>query len=164
MQDIELYARFTLRRPGRPKGLYWQLRWFAGSVLRKLESLGILRSVPWPVSLKHSSTNANAKPVLIWALGAERHELRRACLSLTVLLRERPNIAPVLITDVADFAFFSRLDWLVEYVPQIRGVGESYEQRKIGHLARLYRDACALPISLGLESREDAQRMFFRHT
>jgi hypothetical protein len=64
-----------------------------------------------------------------------------------------PGFAPVLVTDVADFAFFSRLGWLVEYVPPLSAPAGEYAGRKQRHLAWLYRDALALPASVGLMER-----------
>jgi hypothetical protein len=66
----------------------------------------------------------------------------------------------VLVTDVADFAFFSRLGWLVEYLPKLSGEGQAYELRKARFIAKLYRDAPALPVNevLGNHSWEDIHR------
>src|SRR5690606_31805453 len=44
-----------------------------------------------------------------------------------------------------------RLGWLVEFVPEISGVGESYARRKKRFLARLYRGVAVLPLTAGLE-------------
>ncbi len=165
-KDDELMNRYNLRWPPLPPGWYWQLRWLASSVLRGLESLGILRPDPWPVSLKHTGTNARAKPVLIWAVGTGRDTLREACTGLSKQWDSLPGLAPVLITDVADFAFFSRLGWLVEYVPRLTGEGERYDERKVRFLARLYRGAAVLPVSIGLESDwrvEDVRRYLMRN-
>ena len=130
--DEELATRYAMRQPRRPPGLYCQLRWLAGRVLRLLESLGILPSDPWPVSLEHAGTSKNARPLFIWAVGVGQGTLRKACYVFSGLLASLPGFAPVLVTDVADFAFYSRLGWLVEYVPHIEGVDESFRQRKAG--------------------------------
>jgi hypothetical protein len=61
-----------------------------------------------------------------------------------------PGFVPVLVTNVADFAFFSRLGWLVEYVPALSAPAGGYAERKQRHLAWRYRDAPALPVSAGL--------------
>jgi hypothetical protein len=60
----------------------------------------------------------------------------------------------VLITNHADFAFYSRLGWLVEYLPNLRGVGEAYDDRKAHYLAWRYQDASVLPLSAGLLTDE----------
>lgn len=150
--DEELVARYTMQRPQRPPGFYWQLRWLAGRVLRWLASQGILQSDPWPASLKHAGTSSKAKPLLIWAVGADPDTLREACRGISGLLDAIPGFAPVLVTDVADFSYFSRLGWLVEYLPRLTGQGEPYEERKLKHLARLYRGAPVLPVIAGLET------------
>lgn len=150
--DEELEGRYAMQQPRRPRGWYWQLRWLAGRMLRALESFGILRSHPWPARLKHAGKGRKAKPLLVWAVGVERDKLREACHGLTGLLETMPGFAPVLVTDVADFAHFSRLGWLVEYLPAMEGVGESFGHRKERFLARLYRGAPVVPVSLGLAS------------
>lgn len=149
--DDEL-ARYELLRPSKPPGLYWQVRWLAGRILRWLESRNLKQPDRWPVGLKHHGS-ARAKPLLIWAVGADRDTLRTACNRLTELLTGMRGFVPVLVTDVADFAFFSRLGWLVEYLPTLAGAGQPYETRKAQFVARLYRGAPALPVSAVLESR-----------
>lgn len=155
--DDALQDRYAMHRPARPKGLYWQLRWLAGQVLRRLQSVGLLSANPWPVRLAHSGTSRNDRPVLIWAIGIDRDRLREATVRLSRLLDEFPGLAPVLVTDTADFAFFSRLGWLVEYVPDIDGEGEYFRSRKLQYLARLYRGAPALPVHSGLAEIADQE-------
>ena len=154
--DDQLVKRYELRRPPMPPGLYWRLRWLAGWILRWLKSARVWRPEPWPVSLRHAE-KAKAKPLLIWAVGADRDALRAACEGFAKLKRCR-GFAPVLVTDVADFALFSRLGWLVEYLPWLDGKGETYGQRKMRFLARLYHRVPALPLRAGLEinSRADS--------
>lgn len=164
--DDALHERFELKRPPMPPGLYWRLRWLAGSILRWLEEKGLWRRDRWPASLKNPGANAAAKPMLIWALGIDRDTLRAACDGISRLQGSLPGFAPVLITDVADFAFFSRLGWLVEYVPRLSGEGESYDERKAKFLARLYHGAAAVPLSIGLESdrwTDDVRRHILRN-
>jgi hypothetical protein len=150
-RDDELTERYFLRWPRRPPGLYWQFRWLVALILRSLESLRIWRPDPWPVALKHAHTDHNAKPLLIWGLGADRDTLRRGCDGFSRQQDALSGFAPVLVTDVADFAFFSRLGWLVEYLPRLAGEGEPYEERKLKFLARLYRGAPILPVSAGCQ-------------
>lgn len=150
--DDELIERYELKRPPMPPGLYWKLRWLAGVALRRLKLMRIWRADTWPVSLKGSRANAKAKPLLIWALGTDRDTLRAACEGISRLQESLPGFAPVLITDVADFAFFSRLGWLVEYVPRLSGEGDPYDELKVSFLARLYHGAAVLPVSSGLDT------------
>lgn len=157
-EDAEL-ARYELMRPAKPPGLYWQLRWLAGRTLRWLESKGLKQPDRWPVSLKHHGT-AKAKPLLIWAVGTDREKLRLACRRLDEMQFDTSGFVPVLVTDVADFAFFSRLGWLVEYLPTLSGEGHAYEVRKARFIARLYRNAPALTVNEVLSNHtwEDIQR------
>lgn len=158
--DDDLYARYTLPRPPLPKGFYWRLRWLAARALHGLERLRVLPSYPWPPALRHAPGSRRTKPFLIWAVGTDRETLRRACEGFA----KRPveGFAPVLVTDVADFAFFSRLGWLVEYVPRLAGDGEPYERRKARFLARLYRGAPVLPVTAGLDPDENGVRRWLR--
>jgi hypothetical protein len=112
----------------------------------------IWRPDPWPVALRHANTNGKAKPLLVWAVGTDRDTLRRGCEGLSRQLGSTSRVAPVLVTDVADFAFYSRLGWLVEYLPRLAGEGEPYEERKLKFLARLYEGARVLPVSAGCEA------------
>ena len=151
-KDDELSERYKFKRAPRPAGLYWQLRGLVGWTLRWLEARSPWRKNPWPVSLKQNSTEPKARPLIIWAVGTNRDTLREACTGLSKQWDSLPGFAPVLITDVADFTFFSRLGWLVEYLPRLTGQGEPYEERKLKYLARLYHGAPVLPVSAGLEA------------
>jgi hypothetical protein len=150
--DDEELARYELTRPPKPPGLYWQVRWLGGRMLRWLEAMGLKKPDPWPVALKQGSESYRAKPLLIWAVGTDRDTLREACLRFPELREALPGLAPVLVTDVADFAFFSRVGCLVEYLPEITGEGQRYEERKLRFLARLYRGAPALPARAVVET------------
>jgi hypothetical protein len=58
------------------------------------------------------------------------------------------------VTNVADFSFFSRLGWLVEYLPALSSPADGYAERKKRYLAWRYRDAPILPVSAGLGLEE----------
>ena len=145
-----LMMRYALPRPPTPPGLYWRMRWLASRTLRFLEWIRVKPRYPWPPALKHAPDLHSSKPLLIWAVGVEPDVLRRACGGFAKL-HDLRGFAPVLVTDVADFAFFSRLGWLVEYLPRLSGEGEAYDVRKAKFLARLYYGAPALPVRAGLE-------------
>lgn len=149
--DDALFQRYELRRPPMPPGTYWRLRWLAGCLLRWLRSLPFLQPQTWPVNLKQSR-HASAKALLLWGMGLDRETLRAACRRFSELQVAGQEFAPVLITDVADFAFYSRLGWLVEYVPHLAGEGTAYDERKLKFLARLYRGIPGLPVSIGLNA------------
>lgn len=154
--DDELVNRYELKRPPMPPGLYWRLRWLAGWVLRRVKSMPVWRPDPWPAVLKTDESVRKGRPLLIWALGVDRETLREACDGICRLRSSLPGFAPVLVTDVADFAYFSRLGWLVEYLPRLMGDGEPYYERKMRFVARLYRGAPAMPVSAGLEVADRA--------
>lgn len=107
---------------------------------------------PWLTTLKHAPARSNAKTLLIWAADAEPNELRPACEGFAHRLKNDARLVPVLVTDVADFAYFSRLSWLVEYLPKLNGDGQSYRARKRAYLAWCYRDALIVPWRAGLAS------------
>ena len=96
---------------------------------------------PWRVDLKHAPAADAHQILLIWAVGMDQDELRQFCGQIRQEIRKQQGVVPVLITDVADFAFFSRLGWLVEYVPELAGAKGSYREKKLGYLAWRYRDA-----------------------
>lgn len=146
--DTELTKRYALRNPPpRQLTLYRRTRMLVGRLLRRM---GFLIE-PWVPGLKHFDTGAG-KPYLIWALGTDRDTLRAACRGFVALQPALPGWVPVLVTDVADFAFFSRLGWLVEYVPQLSAPAGGYASRKKRYLAWRYRDVPAVPVSAGLKN------------
>ena len=149
--EPKLARRYALRPlPGERPGLYRRSRRALGAILRRL---GLRRGPPpepWEPALKHFETGSEARPLVIWALDAEREALRAACQGFEALRATAPGLVPVLVTDVADFAFYSRLGWLVEYVPRLSAPAGDYAQRKERYLAWRYRDAAAVPVSAGL--------------
>lgn len=147
--DLDSYA---LKWPRMPFGFYRRLRWLASLLLRALETLGVLPRRPWPASLKHADSNPRARAYLIWAVGVDPDTLRAACGGIATWQKSMPEFAPVLVTDVAEFSFFSRLGWLVEFLPVIVGQGERFESRKARFVARTYRGAPVLPWRAGLST------------
>jgi hypothetical protein len=129
---------------------YRRLRIFVGRILRRLKLKRAFYPEPWLPGLKHVEHGEDAQPLVIWALDVDRDTLRKACRGFEKTLAEVPGFVPVLVTDVADFAFFSRLGWLVEYVPTLSAPAVDYAARKQRYLAWRYRDALALPVSAGL--------------
>ena len=113
----------------------------------------------WLPTLKHGSSAPDTRALLIWALGMEQDSLRNACVGFQQLLVDRQDLAPVLVTDVADFAYFSRLGWLVEYLPELVGEGQSYQERKRAYLVWRYRDAVVFPAAAGLLDKESWSRL-----
>ena len=129
---------------------FQRFRKAAGRLRRRLFRHPLPLAEPWLPALKHFESGEVARPLVIWALGTDRETLREACMGFETLYASLPGFAPVLVTDVADFAFFSRLHWLVEYVPSLAPPAARYAERKRRYLAWLYRDAPVLPVSAGL--------------
>jgi hypothetical protein len=149
--DASLESRYAVRFPPPEQvSIYIKVRRYVG---RKLREWGLRRTPPpepWLVTLRHVPGPDDARPVLVWALGTQPGELRPACQNLKKIFDQTIGYAPVLVTDVADFAFYSRLGWLVEYVPDFPDASDSYARCKQRYLARRYRDAPAVPVAAGL--------------
>ena len=149
--ERKLARRYALRPlPGERPGLYRRSRRAVGAVLRRLGLRRAPPPEPWEPVLKHFQHESPARPLVIWALDAERDTLRAACQGFEALRGAAPELVPVLVTNVADFAFYSRLGWLVEYVPRLAAPAGDYALRKERYLAWRYRDAAAVPVSAGL--------------
>lgn len=151
--EWDVFVRYELL-PAKPSQVFRER--FLQRVGRLLRVWGFSRSrylkQQWDVGLKHAGGSSNARTLLIWAESADREQVREACTGFQRLLASRTDLTPVLLTDVADFAFYSRLGWLVEYLPELNGEGESYRERKRRYLAWRYRDALVVPLSAGLLS------------
>lgn len=115
--------------------------------MRAMESARLKAADPWPVRLRNQAGSPAARPVVIWGVDVDGGSLRDACDKLAVSFRQLSEFAPVLITNATEFAYYSRLNWLVEYLPELGGAGDSYPQRKLRFLARTYRDAPVLPLA-----------------
>ena len=150
--DTGLTTRFALWHPvGQRRTAYRRLRKALGRLLRRLHLRPTPPIEPWRPGLKHVDKNADAGAVVVWALGADAGAMRRACRNLGPLLANIPDRMPVLVTDVADFAYYSRLGWLIEYVPAFSKPAQLFGERKRRYLAWMYRDAPSLPLSIGLQ-------------
>ena len=150
--EAGLTRRYALwHPPGQRRTAYRRFRRALGRLLRWLHLRPTQPLEPWLPGLKHADHSHEARALVIWALDTDREQLREACRGFERLLSSLPGWTPVLITDVADFAFYSRLGWLVEYVPKLSGPADSYRERKRKYLAWRYHDAPSLPISVGLQ-------------
>ena len=149
--DVDLAQRYALRPvQSETLSLYRRVRRAVGL---KLRELGLRRAPPpepWLPALNFIEYSNGAQPLVIWALGMDRDTLRATCGDFKRMNREAPDLIPILVTDVADFAFFSRLGWLVEYVPALSWPAQQYAERKRRYLAWRYRDAAAVSVSEGL--------------
>ncbi len=158
--DPGLRVRYDLLRDKPPATLGARIMRIA---LRGLASLGLaapsVTSFAWLPTLKHAQPDGEYRTLVIWAVGIERAELRRCCEGFVKRLDAASGIIPVLITDVPDFAYYSRLKWLVEYVPDLSGDGVSYRERKQRYLAWRYRDALVVPAAAGCADLADWNRL-----
>jgi hypothetical protein len=149
--DTGLSQRYALLFPPAEPSFYQRLR---ANPVRLLRRLGLIPPPqprplqPWLTELEHVDYGKAAKPLLIWAIGIGRDELRAACETIRKSQIASRGWAPVLVTDVADFAFFSRLSWLVEYVPTLSAPADGYYEHKLRYLAWRYRDVPALPATV----------------
>lgn len=151
--EWDLLVRYDLLGKKPPQSLQDRVlclarRWLAAAGLAPPH----VTKYSWLPTLKHVPLASEVKPLLIWAPGVGRDELRQACEGFVERLKGNMSLAPVLVTDVADFAYFSRLGWLVEYLPELDGEGQSYRDRKRRYLAWRYRDAVVVSVSAGLAS------------
>jgi|GEM_PF-4690939 len=109
---------------------------------------------PWLAGLQHGPNPEARFPLLLWGVGADEETILAACDQVQAWIGEHPDWAPVLITDQASFSAYSRLGWLVEYVPRPNGpeAGVLDWRGKLFHLARLYRGAPVIPLMNDLDA------------
>ncbi len=148
--EWQLLVQYELLPLGK-RPWYKSLVWKVGRLLRvaRLSRKKYLLQ-RWQPGLKHAQ--ATGRPLLFWSDFDNMAMQRDACKELQKVLQSHSDICPVLITRLADFAFYSRLQWLIEYVP---GFSEEYAERKRRYLAWRYRDAAAFPLSEELTSSKD---------
>jgi hypothetical protein len=108
---------------------------------------GLVPQGEWPVGLKHAERSEEGLVVVLWALGSTREEICSACDEIARLDGPSARFTPVLLTDVAYFAYYARLGWLVEYLPNWTGPAASHRERKLAYLAWRYRHALVVPLS-----------------
>ena len=108
----------------------------------------------WHTGLKHGCANPSGTVVILDDLD-DHSDFHQVCTSLKEHLANCPSLAPVLITSHADFAFYSRLGWLVEYLPRTLPNYEVYIERKKRYLAWRYKYALVLPLYAGRATEEE---------
>lgn len=153
--DWDLMVRYELLPQKPPAQWHQRLPQRVGRLFRVM---GLDRTryhnLGWHAGLKHSSFKPEAKPLLFWSEGAGQKAIRAACAGAQCLLQCHPECLPVLVTDMADFSFYSRLHWLVEYLPHL-GDDAAYYDRKRRYLAWRYRAALKLPLAAGLVGQKE---------
>ena len=153
--DWRLMARYELPPQQLPSSRQRRLSLRVGRIFR---ILGLDRTRylnrPWHGGLKHALCPPHAKLLLFWAETLDQRYIHDACNGAKHLLESHPEFLPVLVTDLADFVFYSRLQWLVEYLPRL-GDDAAYYDRKKCYLAWRYRHALALPLAAGLVEQKE---------
>ncbi len=122
--------------------------------------LGYVPRHVWPAGLKHGLSGAGRRTLLVWAPGVEvMHgsslDVREVCLGFGRLLENTSEFVPVLVTDKPEFAFYSRLGWLVEFLPTLSADAQAYRDDKLRYLAWRYRDAVLVPAVAAFVSESD---------
>lgn len=125
-------------------------RWFRDFLLRLRLIKPSQTALAWSPKLKHVPVEDDARVVLFWAVGQCDKETLRLELA-AALERFKPQgggagVLGVLLTNVPDFAFYSRLGWLVEYLPAESEVFGPYSQKKLRYLAWRYKHAEVVPV------------------
>lgn len=120
-----------------------------------LVALGVIKpgqfGTAWSPKLKHVPVEPGAKVVLFWAVGEfDKYVLRSALEAQLARFKLQGGGLGVLVANVPDFSFYSRLGWLVEFLPALPGDREAYVQQKLRYLAWRYRDAAVVPVSARL--------------
>ncbi len=153
--DWDLMVRYELLPQKPPPQWHHRLSQRVGRLFRVMRlDRTRYRNQGWHAGLKHASFQPEAKPLLFWSEGTGQKEVRAACTGAQSLLQSHPEWLPVLVTDVADFTFYSRLQWLVEYLPHL-GQDSDYYSQKRRYLAWRYRNALALPLVAGLVDQKE---------
>ena len=159
--DRSLLVRYTLR-PLDPKrlSLYRRLRIKVG---RKLRDWGLRpESQPWVAGMQANSGDYRTdNPLLVWAVDCGLEDLRKPCRALADMLRRSDkHYDVVLVTDIADFAFYSRLGWLIEFVP-VLSVGQAdYALEKQRYIAWRYRNARHVSILSEFDDANSIEAIF----
>lgn len=125
-------------------------RWFRDWLLR----LGLIKpsqnALAWSPKLKHVPVEGDSRVVIFWAVGqCDKETLRLELAAALERLKSQgggAGVLGVLLTNVPDFAFYSRLGWLVEYLPAESEVFGTYSQKKLRYLAWRYKHAAVVPV------------------
>lgn len=162
--DWEHLRRHDLLVNKVPKGFKAKRWWYRR---RAMYRLGLapphLSNYHWPPALKHGEFSGDAQPLLVISVGETMKAQREACTNIHSWLQGQQAVAPVLFTDVADFAWYSRLGWLVEYLPSIRAAGVEYAADKSRQLARLYKGALVVPLEAGFANKATLNHLIRVH-
>lgn len=121
--------------------------------LRKILSSNVPLRYMWKWNSMVNYADRIGQTVVCWSALHDREILRKAALGLDAFFKTS-SLVPVLVSAIADFSFFARLGWQMEYLPKFAGKN-AYAKKKARYLALRYRDAFFLPIEAGLASKEE---------
>lgn len=105
----------------------------------------------WTPALKHSNFQ-NGQTLYITCDLQSKEESRIACTKIKHWLTGI-HFVPVLETGISDFSFYSRLGFLIEYLPNLDG-NMVYITQKKHYLRWRYRGAKYIPLSSGLCNKQ----------
>ena len=154
--EWSLLIRYELLPQKKALSFQKRLTQSVGRLFRRMGlSHGLYCSQVWNSGLKYADCRPEMRPLLFWSERLDKQAMRNACSGARNLLQAHPGLQPVLVTDQADFAFYSRLHWLVEYLPCMEEGTTAYQDRKKRYLAWRYRDALILPLTAGLATQKE---------
>lgn len=149
--DWRFFVKYEIKPQRFWDKVWWAIRLGPGRMLRVLGlSRAFYLNLKWDARLKHAPKPDEARTLVFWNDITDKVEAHAACEMGRALLHDSKDWVPVLVTEHADFAYYSRLSWLVEYLPQVAGKEtspEAYVAIKKKYLAFRYRDALHLPLS-----------------
>lgn len=164
-RPLSLLIRYAVW-PGHRKISFWEGLWWIGFHALRLGGILFskrLHQASWHPGLKHGCTAPETTLIILNDL-QDAVRIKQACTALKERLASFPKTAPVLVTDHADFALYSRLGWLVEYLPRTFPNSDAYIDRKLRYLAWRYKYAEVIPLSAGLASAEECNALLKRDT
>ncbi len=146
---------FIIRNELMPQGLKWYfLRIFMRSrtkIMHIAHRHTHFEKRFWQKDLKHAPRNKAQHSLVLYSEGMEKNTQRTICNKILKFFHDFPQFVPVLMTDIADFAYYSRLHILVEYLPALTCKKETiYKQKKKQYLAWLYRDTVFLDLQANM--------------
>ncbi len=122
--------------------IQFQRLWWHKLLYPFMNTIGLYKAKKassWKVDLKHAPATGQKKTLLLWSEGLEKDQQRTLCQKVQNYVQKNPEYIPVLVTDIPDFAYFSRLHWLVEYLPKLRvREDKDYAQQKREYIAWRY--------------------------
>ena len=105
-------------------------------------------NITWNSGLKHY-TGKSKHTILVVDNVNDKEKIFKVCTNLKNIFLSLNETSIVLITNYADFHFYSRLGWMIEYLPSALPNSSLYIAQKKQYLAWRYKNSTVLPLSLG---------------